>query len=524
MDFRIYSFKTAAFWSTAIHALGQALALVFSMVMAAIFGAQESTDVFYYCTGIFALVSGLFQAVNVNVLIPETMRRRHQAGEEDAMAFLNRFITGFIVILGFLTLWMMSNPVGVLTTISRFSPEALKRNTHLVFWLVATLPLQVMAQLLLDILVSYKFLALPASLSCVSRVINILFVGVWHRQLGVMSVALGLMGGLLFQMTLNLYLLRRVIHWRPRVWRTQIGRSVFQNILWTGTGTLACTLAGYLPLFLFSGFEAGILTALNYARRLSEAPVGLLTSQISGVMAVKFNELAAKNQEIGLAEALEKMCRLLVFGLVPMSVWLFLVGPDLVSILFSRGAFRDAQTLAQTSILFSWFVLSMPLTGVMMIIARYFVAHQAIGYGTKWQIGSNILYAILVYLLVRAIGPVGFPIGIVVHLVLYLLLLSGSMARRFPLMTMKPVWRSLFATSAWSAALALPIWIVRMHFWARFSPWMAGGLVGGSFAFGYILLIIMIPPDTMAKEYAFHQCRVAGMKIQRFLRGGKPDA
>ena len=53
---------------------------------------------------------------------------------------------------------------------------------------------------------------------------------------------------------------------------------------------------------------------------------------------------------------------------------------------------------------------------------------------------------------------------------------------------------------------------------------MTGGLVGGSFTLGYILLLLMIPPDTMAKEYAFHQCRVAGMKIQRLLRGGKPDA
>ena len=95
MDFRIQSFKQAAFWSTAINAFSQGLALVFSMVMAAVFGARESTDILYYCLGIFALISGLFQAANVNVLIPETMRRRHQTGEADAMAFINRFFAAF---------------------------------------------------------------------------------------------------------------------------------------------------------------------------------------------------------------------------------------------------------------------------------------------------------------------------------------------------------------------------------------------------------------------------------------------
>ena len=95
MDLRIRSFRQAAFWSTAINAFSQLLSLVFSMVMAAVFGAQESTDVLYYCIGVFALLSGMFQAINVSVLVPETMRRRHQIGELDAMAFINRFFAAF---------------------------------------------------------------------------------------------------------------------------------------------------------------------------------------------------------------------------------------------------------------------------------------------------------------------------------------------------------------------------------------------------------------------------------------------
>jgi putative peptidoglycan lipid II flippase len=283
MDFRIQSFRQAAFWSTAINAFSQGLALLFSILMAAVFGAQESTDVLYYCIGIFALLSGLFQAVNVSVLIPETMRRRYQTGEADAMAFMNRFFAAFAVLIFSLTAWLLWNPAGALTMISRFSPEMLARNSRLVFWLLATLPLQMIAQLLLDMLVSYKFLTLPAILSCVNRLLNILFVWLFHRQLGVISVALGMLLGFGFQVALNLILLRRTIRWNPLAWKTRIGGAVYRNIAWTEVGTLASTAAGYLPLLMFSGLSAGAMTVLNYARRLSAIPSQLLTAQISNV-------------------------------------------------------------------------------------------------------------------------------------------------------------------------------------------------------------------------------------------------
>ncbi|MGD9781251.1 MAG: lipid II flippase MurJ [Kiritimatiellia bacterium] len=516
MIFRIQSFKQAAFWSTAINAFGQGLSLVFSMVMAATFGAQESTDVLYYCIGVFALLSGMFQAVNVSVLVPETMRRRHQVGEGDAMAFINRFFAVFALLILGLTAWILWNPAGTMTLISRFSAEALERNSRLVFWLLATLPLQMAAQLLLDVLVSYKFLSLPAALSCVNRSLNIGFVLLFHRQLGVISVALGMLLGYGLQVLLNLYLLGRVIHWRPFAWKTRIGGAVFRNIAWTEIGTLAGTLAGYLPLFLFSGFGAGVMTAMNYARRLAAIPADLLTTQVSGVMAIKFNELAARREQGSLAEAYGRMSRLLVFILVPLSALLALVGPDVVAILFGRGAFRESGAVALTSNLLSLLALNIPLTGMMMFMARFFVAHQAIRYGTVWQIFSALLNAGMVAWWVRWLGAIGLPIGLILHMFLYLAILSVSMARRFPGLALGPVWRALFLDGAASAIVALPLWMARMRWGAGISPWALGAGTVWLFAAGYGLLLFVLPPDRLAWQYFKDTARAAGAR----LRGG----
>ena len=513
MRFRIQSFKQAAFWSTAINGFSQGLALVFSMVMATVFGAQESTDVLYYCIGVFALLSGLFQAANVSVLIPETMRRRVQTGEADAMAFINRFFAAFLVIIVAGTAWLLRDPAGALTAISKFSPEALARNSRLVFWLLATLPLQMAAQLLLDVLVSYKFLTLPATLSCVNRVLNILFVLLFHRHLGVLSVALGMLLGFGIQVGLNLYLLGHAIQWRW-AWKTRITGSVYRNIAWTEVGVVASTLAGYLPLFLFSGFSAGMMTALNYARRVSAIPAELLTTQISGVVAVKFNELAAQRQREGLAAAFERMSRLTAFVLVPLSGLLALISPDVVRILFGRGAFLEGGAVELTSMLLSLLALNIPLLGLMTLMSRFIVAHQAIGYGTAWQMFSALLNAGMVIGWVHWLGALGLPVGLILHMFLYLALISVSMARRFPGLALGRVWRALFLNVAAAAVVALPVWLARVRWGSGMSPWWLGAATVLLFAAGYGLLLFVLPPDRMAWQYCREMARAAAARLR----------
>lgn len=500
MMFRVQSFKQAAFWSTVIGAFSQGLALLFGMVMAAIFGAQDSTDVLYYCLGVFALLSSLIQQVNVSVLVPETMRRREQTGEGDAMAFINRFLAVFCVVILAATGALLLHPASILTAISRFSIELLEQNRGLVLWLVIAFPLQMVAQILLDILVSYRFLTLPALLSCAGRIINIVFVLAFYRRWGVVSAAIGMAIGFAVQILVNVWVLQRAIHWRWNVWRTKIGAIVYQNILWTELGTVVSAAAGYLPLYLFTGFSAGALTALNYAQRLSRVPMEVLTSQFSSVTAVKFNELMARRQTDELNVSFGRLARVVVFVLMPLSVWMALVGFDLISVLFGRGKFQG-EALHMTALLFSVFVLNLPLTGFMTVMARYLIARQAIRYGVLWQIFSNGLNMAVVAVSILYWGPIGYPVGLCIHLLAYMLIISISMARRFPSLKLWPVWRSFAATAAACGLAAVPVGLFRAWAGSSFAPW-ALGLVSTS-AYGLICgaWLFFWPPDRMALAY-----------------------
>ncbi len=500
MRWRIQSFKRAAFWSTAIGVFGQFLSLGFGMLMAALFGAQDSTDVLYYCIGTFGLMAALMQQVNVVVLIPETMRRREQTGEDDAMAFINRFFLFFCTLILAVTGLMLVHPSGVLTTISRFSLEMLEANRTLVFWLVISFPLQMVAQLLLDVLVSYRFLSLPVGLSCMSRVINVAFVLAFHRRLGVVSAAMGMAVGFGLQIMVNAWLLRRVVGWKPWAWKTRIGATVFQNILWAELGTVAMVLAGYLPLYLFSGFSAGAMTALNYAQRMSRMPTDVLTTQFSSVAAIKFNELTARRQEDELNAAFGRLSRVIVFLLMPFSVLLAIAGPDVIEILFGRGQF-EGEALRTTSLLFSVFILILPLTGFMTIQTRYVVARQAIRYGVLWQIFSNALNFAIVWFCVRQLGVLGYPVGLFAHLLAYMLIITVPMIRRFPSIPFWAVWRSFASDAVLCGVAAAPALWFRAWAPPQMSPWTLGTSTAMLYGLSYGLALLVWPCDRMAMAY-----------------------
>jgi len=507
MGLRIQSFKQAAFWSTAIGAFSQGLALLFGMVMAAIFGAQESTDVLYYCLGVFALLAGVLQAANVSVLIPETMRRRIQIGELDAMAFINRFFVVFVLIIATLTIWLLSDSTGKLTLISRFSKDALDRNSQLVMWLLLSMPLQMASQLLLDILVSYKLLTLPATLSCVSRVINILFVWQFHQELGVVSVALGMVLGFGIQVVLNLYLLRRVIHWNPFAWKTRIGRTVYRNIAWAEVGILASTLAGYLPLFLFSGFSAGALTALNYAKRLCLVPTQILTSHVSNVAGIKFNELAARSELVEVARSFDRLCRLLVFSLVPLAFGLMLVRHEIATILFGRGDF-SAQAVTEVAALFGILILALPLEAMNTMVARFFIARQAISQALPLQITGALLNAGMVFICVRLWGTIGFPVGTLIFWILYFLVLAVVMPRLFQTVLLWPTLGSWVRTMVACGATAGAVWVIAWRTgYQAWSPWLSAPCSILGFAILYGGWLVLFPPDREALQYALATVR-----------------
>ena len=105
------------------------------------------------------------------------------------------------------------------------------------------------------------------------------------------------------------------------------------------------------------------------------------------------------------------------------------------------------------------------MTGFMTITARYLVARQAIRYGVLWQIFSNVFNAIIVVITIHFWGPVGYPIGLCIHLLAYMLIITASMVRRFPGIPIVSVWRTFAAVVTTATLAALPTIGMRFMRW-----------------------------------------------------------
>jgi putative peptidoglycan lipid II flippase len=497
---RIESYLKGVVFSSLFTGMGQLLTLALSMLMANYFGAGESMDVYYYCLGAFALAGSFMLALDAGVLIPEAMRLQHQEQPAAAMHFLNYFLYLFAAATGVLTVLMCLQPAAWLTAVSRFPAAIAQKHLALVCLLIPAFGLQIIAQYLSDILMAHKFFTLPALYGMLCRLINILLVWWFHPALGILSLAWGLILGLVLQIGLSLFLLRRSLQWDFRAKSARADATVWRHVGFTEIAQAATVAALYLPLFMFSGMAAGAVAAMNYAKRMADLPTTFLTGQFSAVFAIQFNEQAARKQYEALGATLEKNGRLMMGLLVPLSFLLCVTGRDLVTLLFQRGAF-DAAAAQTTGRMFSVFILGLPFLALSSMTARLFMATRDTGRGTFCQVGSALLMSVILFLSIRYRGVMGYPFGLLAYYILFFAVVIPVMARWYPYV---PFARIVFAGLR-QALAALPPALLAAH---AASVLPAAGAFGRLciattfFGCAYILIFFMIPPDRMLQQEA----------------------
>jgi putative peptidoglycan lipid II flippase len=262
-------------------------------------------------------------------------------------------------------------------------------------------------------------------------------------------------------------------------------------------------------LFLFSGFSAGALTALNYARRMSAMPAELLASQISSVTAIKFNEQAARHDLGGMGLSFDRIQRLLILTLTPLAFMLALTGRPLIQILFGRGEF-GAEAVTETAWLFSVLILALPLEALNSVVARMNIARQEVAFGTWWQIFGNALNALLVYVFVRRMGTIGFPVATCVFMLLYLAALTRPFSIRMAPASLWPTMKSLAWTTGACTAAAAVAWGGRAWLLpVGTGPWLEGLALAGAFAVVYAGILRYFPPDREGRNEGLALVRAA---------------
>lgn len=110
----------------------------------------------------------------------------------------------------------------------------------------------------------------------------------------------------------------------------------------------------YIDMFFASCLEEGAWTAIGFANRVFQFPVGILVTAFLVPLFPLFSRLVAEKDFEGVRNYFNKGVGVLFFASIPIIICILLIGQDGVKLVFERGAFNDNATFMVTQAL--WFL------------------------------------------------------------------------------------------------------------------------------------------------------------------------
>jgi peptidoglycan biosynthesis protein MviN/MurJ (putative lipid II flippase) len=424
------SFKKGYLRSSGLNIISKFVAFFNTLLIAYFFGTTTSTDFYFFCIGLVTTVSAFLTALDISILIPESMRIKAQQSEPELQRFLTTFLFLAAALCVVVSLMVLINPQSSFILISKFTKEVLNANLLIVYLSMPLLLLITVNTFLTDILISYKFFSVSVLSGLLNSVLSILIIVVFHSSLHILSILLSLLIANLIQLFINVVLMKSRLGWTfcPSV--KGIKRKIITDSIVAQAGNFTTLLSTYVPLWLISSFSSGVLSSVSYASRIPDFIALFVTTQFGTVTGIKFNELYAQKRTDEIRRVYVEASAFLQFVLVPICILVFIFSEDIVAVLFGHGAF-NRTSVANTGELMKYFVLILPFTAHNTLVARLFMAAQKIKNSFIFQMVMNGIMVIVVYALIKMVGPKGLPIGVLATYVLICITSDIIMKKNF---------------------------------------------------------------------------------------------
>lgn len=366
------------------------------------------------------LFSGFINAVDIAVLIPESMRIREKEGAAPAMFFLNYFFRIYTAIGVAFVVIMYFFGTTIFGLISKFSEADILLYKN--YFLIGSLYFlfQIITSYINNILTSLKFFTVPMIISGINSCIIIVGIILLQNQFNVLSVLISGVVAYAINCVFLLFMLKKAANWNFSGIIKGIKKKVWSNILFTELGQFATLASSYFPLYLLSGFGSGIISSMSYGKNIADIPNTLVTSQLSNVSGIKLNEQIARNDHEGMNDTFLRTAKLMVFVLVPTGFFLFVFAKPVVELFYSKANFSEAA-INETTTFLQLLSVTVFSIAVNSLVSRLFIAVQAIRQGFIYQLVMNALLIVAIWIFTQFYGAYGYGYAVIaVNLINYL--------------------------------------------------------------------------------------------------------
>ncbi len=357
------SLLKAAWLIALVTIVSKLIGFIRDVVIANFYGASMVSDAYFYAYQIPSLallllggVGGPFHSATVAVfskLIPDLKEKPQEEVNRLYSTFMTTTIL-FFVILG-LIFYIFSTPIMNLI-ISDGTPQLVALASSHLKIMTPIFVIGGVCGIYYGLLVTYKEFMLPNLSPIVMSLVIILMISFAHDGNSGKVLAIATTVGAICQWLLQYPKIRKLGYkLKPNF---DIKNPEYKNICELLFPAVLSSTVGqlhiYVDMFFTSSLREGAWTAIGFANRVFQFPVGILTVAFLVPLFPIFARLVAENDMDGIRKYFNKGVGILFFGAIPIIIGILLLGYDGVSLIFERGEFGQNATMMVTEAL--WFL------------------------------------------------------------------------------------------------------------------------------------------------------------------------
>lgn len=400
--------------SAGCHVLG----LVKEIMVAGCFGITRSMDAFQAAFAVPSLIDNVLLSTFGAVFIPVYVRHSLEgAGEADRIAAAAFRRLALALVLAAAALFVGA-PLVIAFGFRGLSGESAALAARILRVVAFTMVLSGTAGALSGVLNARGHFFWPAVSPLCVTLVTIAFVALGARRQGVMTLAWGLLAGLVAQCAVLLAAARaRGLHPGFAAARGDpVLREMTSGALLFAVGIVAAQANVLVDSVMASYLAPGSLAALSYAAKLVTVPITIFTASLATAIFPFFSMQAAGDRIGEMKDSLARSIRAAGFIFLPLTAALVVLARPLIGLLFQRGAF-DRGATELTSAILACYALQLFFYTVGIIIVRAHLAFRDVAVLVKVALTVVGLNVLLNLLFVRLVDPPAAGIALSTSLV-----------------------------------------------------------------------------------------------------------
>ena len=247
-------------------------------------------------------------------------------------------------------------------------------------------------------------------------------------------------------------------------------RTFFRALAPATIGSMGTQVALFADTIIATFLPAGALSALYYADRLNQLPIGVIGIAIGTVLLPEMSRRLTSDDQIGAMASQRRAFEFTLLFSVPF-VAAFLTVPDVIMrAMFARGAFSKADAAAAGATLAAYAVGLIPFVLIRSAVATFY-ARKDTSTPVKAALTGVAVNVALKIVLVGSLAQVGLAFATAVGAWVNLLLVIGFAVRAGYLDIDRALISSLLKFAATGLVLAGSLWLSARLATAQFNHW-----------------------------------------------------